>query len=72
MTSPKEARTDRRKARTRGHPRARERGQLLLQDRLVMRPAPAPGQDDRWSLKERSASREQLCVWRRLTGWGAF
>ena len=33
-----------------------------------MRPAPAPGQDDRWPPEERSLSPEQLCMCRRRAG----
>lgn len=63
---------DRQKVRTRGHPGPGKEAGLPSATGWSLHPAPAPSQNDRWPPKERSPSPEQLCVWQRRAGWGAF
>ena len=63
---------DRQKVGTRGHPGPSKEAGLPSATGWSLHPAPALSQNDRWPPKERSPSPEQLCVWRRRAGWGAF
>lgn len=64
---------DRPEARPGAAPGPGKEARLFSTTSWSVRPAPAPGRDDRWPPKERSLSREQrFCVGRRRAGWGAF